>query len=113
MSDIMKFAVILIMVLQCVLAAAQQEGTGVRPYMWHVRGDAGVEQEHVAFLSRGVRLSGTLFYQSDQRQGPAIVVLHGASSPLQDLPLYEHLKQMLPPLGVAVFPHSTRSNKCG
>jgi pimeloyl-ACP methyl ester carboxylesterase len=42
--------------------------------------------------------------------GPAVVVLHGASSPSQDLPLYEHLKQILPPLGVAVFVYDRRGS---
>lgn len=110
MNDIMKFATILMMALQCFPAGAQQKGkTDVYRNPWHVRVDAGVEQEHVAFLSRGTRLSGTLYYQSGRRPGPAVVVLHGASSPSQDLPLYEHLKQMLPPLGVAVFLYDRRS----
>jgi uncharacterized protein len=39
------------------------------------------------------------------------VVLHGASSPSQNLPLYEHLKQVLPPLGVAVFVYDRRSGE--
>ena len=39
------------------------------------------------------------------------MVLHGASSPSQDLPLYEHLKQILPPLGVAVFVYDRRSGE--
>jgi len=104
MNDVMKFAAILMMALQCFPAKAQQEAkTQVNRTPWHVALDAGVEQEHVAFLSRGPRLSGTLYYPSGQHPGTAVVVLHGASSPSQDLPLYEHLKQILPRLGVAVF----------
>jgi hypothetical protein len=112
MNDTMKFAAILMMALQCLPGGAQQEAkTEVNRNPWHVRLDAAVEQDHVAFLSRGTRLSGTLYYQSGQRPGPAVVVLHGASSPSQDLPLYEHLKQMLPPLGVAVFLYDRRSGE--
>jgi len=99
------------MTLQCFPAAAQQEaGTQVNRTPWHVPLDAGIEQEHVAFLSRGTRLSGTLYYQSREHPGPAVVVLHGASSPSQDLPLYEHLKHILPPLGVAVFVYDGRGS---
>jgi pimeloyl-ACP methyl ester carboxylesterase len=110
--DIMKFVAILMIALQCFSAAAQQEAkTQANRTPWHVPLDAGVEEEHVAFLSHGTRLSGTLYYQSGQHPGPSVVVLHGASSPSQDLPLYEHLKQILPPLGVAVFVYDRRGNK--
>jgi uncharacterized protein len=112
MNDSLKFAAILMMALQCFPAATQQESKAkVNRNPWHVRLDAGVEQERVAFLSRGARLSGTLYYQSGHRPGPAVVVLHGASSPSQDLPLYEHLKQALPPLGIAVFLYDRRSGE--
>jgi len=112
MKDSIKFAAILMMALQCFPAAMQQESKAeVNRNPWHVRLDAGVEQERVAFLSRGARLSGTLYYQSGHRPGPAVVVLHGASSPSQDLPLYEHLKQALPPLGIAVFLYDRRSGE--
>jgi len=108
----MKFAAILMMALQCFPAGAQQEAkTQVNRTPWHVALDASVEQEHVAFLSHGTRLNGTLYYPSGQHPGTAIVVLHGASSPSQDLPLYEHLKQILPPLGVAVFVYDRRSGE--
>ena len=85
MNDFMKFAAIGMMTLQCFAAAAQQEaGTEVNRTPWHVPLDAGIEQEHVAFLSRGTRLSGTLYYPSGQHPGTAVVVLHGASSPSQE-----------------------------
>ena len=112
MNDVMKFAAILMMALQCFPAGAQQEAkTQVNRTPWHVALNAGVEQEHVAFLSRGTRLNGTLYYPLGQHPGTAVVVLHGASSPSQDLPLYEHLKQILPPLGVAVFVYDRRSGE--
>ena len=110
MNYVMKFAAILVMALQCFAAGAEQETkTQVNRSPWHVSRDDGVEQEHIAFVSRGTRLSGTLYYPSGQHPGPAVVVLHGASSPSQDLPLYEHLKQILPPLGIAVFVYDRRS----
>lgn len=112
MNDIMKFAAILMMALQCLPAGAQQEEKiQVNRAPWHVPPDIGVAQEQVAFLSRGTRLSGTLYYQLGRHPGPAVVVLHGASSPSKDLPIYEHLKQILPPLGVAVFVYDRRSGE--
>ena len=111
MNDLVTLIAILTIALQCVPAGAQQEAqTPINRPPWHVPLD-GIEQEHVAFTSRGMRLSGTLYYQSGQHPGPAVVVLHGASSPSQDLPLYEHLKQILPPLGVAVFVYDRRSGE--
>jgi uncharacterized protein len=111
MNDFMKFAAIVMLTLQCFPAAAQRAaGTPANRTPWHVPLDAGIEQEHVAFLSRGTRLSGRLYFQSGQHPGPAVVVLHGASSPSQDLPLYEHLKHILPPVGVAVFVYDRRGS---
>lgn len=112
MDDVMKFVAILMMALQCLPAGAPQEKkTELNRTPWEVALDGGIEQEHVAFLSRGTRLSGTLYYPSRQHPGPAVVLLHGASSPSQALPLYEHLKQILPPLGIAVFVYDRRSGE--
>ena len=62
MNDVMKFAAILMMALQCLLTGTQQEEkTEASRTPWEVALDAGVEQERVAFLSRGTRLSGTLY----------------------------------------------------
>jgi pimeloyl-ACP methyl ester carboxylesterase len=45
---------------------------------------------------------------------PAVIVLHAASSPTRDNPLYVHLAEMLPPLGIAVFVFDRRgSGKSG
>src|SRR5215471_17167797 len=112
MNDVMKFAAIVMMALQSLLAGAQlKTKTEVRRTPWQVVLNVGVEQEHVAFRSRGAPLGGTLYYPSGQHTGAAVVVLHGASSPSQDLPLYEHLKQILPPLGIAVFVYDRRSGE--
>jgi hypothetical protein len=52
MNDILKFASSLMIALQCFPAGAQHEKkTEVNRNPWHVRLDADVEQEHVAFLA--------------------------------------------------------------
>lgn len=62
-----------------------------------------VQQRDMTFTSDGAQLSGTLYYPRGNRRVAALVVLHGASEPSRDDGIYKHLKQMLPPLGIAVF----------
>lgn len=66
-------------------------------------------QEH-SFQSGSVTLSGTLHVPKVGNPVAAVVVLHAASSPTRDNPLYAHLKDMLPPLGVAVFVFDRRGS---
>jgi pimeloyl-ACP methyl ester carboxylesterase len=112
MNHALKFGSIALLTLQSVAGTSQQESQaqGTQNH-WHVGLDAQVQQQHLPFLSHGVQLNGTLYYPSASRPGPALVVLHGASSPSQTLPLYEHLKQMLPPLGIAVFVFDRRTGE--
>jgi dipeptidyl aminopeptidase/acylaminoacyl peptidase len=77
---------------------------------WSTAPKVVVEQETIAFDSQGARLQGTLFFPSRQQHRPTVIVLHGASSPSRDLPLYHHLEQMLPPLGIAVFVFDRRGS---
>lgn len=60
------------------------------------------------FWSHGTRLSGTLYSPGGRDRHGAIVVFHGASSPLRSSPLYEHLIRVLPALGIAVFVYDRR-----
>jgi hypothetical protein len=41
---------------------------------------------------------------------PVVVVTHAASSPTRDLPLYRHLIELLPTLGVAAFVYDRRGS---
>ena len=41
---------------------------------------------------------------------PAVIVFHAASNPTRDNPLYAHLVEMLPPLGIAVFVFDRRGS---
>ena len=67
-------------------------------------------QEEIAFDSGDARLVGTLYFPLDEARHSAMIVLHGASSPSSNLPLYRHLTQMLPPLGMAVFVYDRRGS---
>jgi dipeptidyl aminopeptidase/acylaminoacyl peptidase len=66
------------------------------------------------FSNGAVALSGTLYLPANARDVPTVIAFHSASSATRDLALYRHLKQMLPPLGVAVFVYDRRgSGKSG
>lgn len=70
---------------------------------WTVARPTVIKQQDMAFTSAGAKLSGTLYYPEGHRSLAAVIVLHGASEPSRDSALYTHLKQTLPPLGVATF----------
>ena len=81
---------------------------------WSAPASTAVVQEERVFGSAGVELSGTLYLPKDGRALGAVVVTHSASSATRDLPLYTHLKTMLPSLGYAVFVYDRRgSGKSG
>lgn len=90
-------------------AAAAPAGapTGAAP---SVAPTTAVDQEEISFSDGPVRLSGTLYYPHGGRNLPLVVALHAASEPTRDLALYNHIKQMLPPLGIAVFVYDRRGS---
>lgn len=69
-----------------------------------------VERRALTFESHGATLAGTLFRPAGMRDPAVLVVTHGASSPSRDLPLYEHLTDLLPRLGMAVFVYDRRGS---
>ncbi len=78
------------------------------------RGQAGLtsaseSQQELTFDAGGTRLAGTLYVPRGATRCATVIVLHGASSPSRALPLYRHLQEMLPPLGIAVFVFDRRS----
>jgi len=81
---------------------------------WSAPATTAIVQKGKAFHSAGAELSGTLYLPRGGRALAAVVVTHTASLPLRDLSLYRHLKDMLPPLGMAVFVYDRRgSGKSG
>ena len=63
-----------------------------------------------AFRSGDATLNGTLYLPKGGRALGAVVVTHTASKPLHEAPLYDHLKEMLPPLGIAVLAYDRRGS---
>ncbi len=102
------FAVVLPALLACEAQTAVGQTKGAQT--WTVTNDVAIEHKTITFVSRGARLTGTLYYASGARHRPAVVVLHGASSPSSNLPLYRHFEEMLPPLGINVFVFDRRGS---
>jgi len=77
---------------------------------WSAPPSAVTDEQQRDFDDGPTHLSGTLYYPHGAHKVPAVVALHGASSPTRDLPLYRHLRELLPPLGIAVFVFDRRGS---
>lgn len=77
---------------------------------WSAPPTTTIMEEEKRFTSAGVELSGTLYLPREGDALGAVVVTHAASLPLRDQPLYRHLKEMLPPLGIAVLVYDRRGS---
>lgn len=91
------------------LIAAQSPAKAQSPVpAWSAPATASITSEEITFLNAGARLSGTLYRPAKAGRFPTVVVLHDASTPLGNARLYDHLKTMLPRLGIAVFTFDRR-----
>jgi cephalosporin-C deacetylase-like acetyl esterase len=77
---------------------------------WNAPASTAVEARELVFDNGGASLGGTLFAPRGRTGVAAVIVAHAASSPTRDLPLYRHLIELLPPLGVAVFVYDRRGS---
>lgn len=75
---------------------------------WAVPSDIVVEQREIVVENKGARLAGTLYLPAGERPRAAVIALHGAQVPLRTDPLYRHLIQILPRLGIALFLYDRR-----
>lgn len=87
-----------------------QDANTEAPVPWSAPASVSVVKEERTFENGPVKLSGTLYLADGRKAQSAMVVTHAAGFPLRDLPLYRHLKQMLPALGVAVFIYDRRGS---
>ena len=90
--------------------AGQAQPTGDKSASWSAQPTTSTVTVEKNFSNGTVALSGTLYLPANARNIPAVIVFHSASSATRDLSLYRHLKQMLPPLGVAVFVYDRRGS---
>ena len=80
------------------------------PAQWQAQPTAHVQVIEERFASGDAQLRGTLYLPGARGKVPAVVAFHGASEPTRDLALYDHLKRMLPPLGIAVLVFDRRAS---
>ncbi|ATQ43002.1 alpha/beta hydrolase family protein [Caulobacter mirabilis] len=67
-------------------------------------------EEAKVFRSGDADLSGTLYLPKGGKALAAVVVTHAAGSPSRASPLYRHLIEMLPAMGMAVFVYDRRGS---
>lgn len=91
-----------------VLISAAEPMAPSEAKIWSAPATASVVVEDKTFEREGIKLQGTLTLPQNAARVPAVVIFHGASSPLRNEALYDHLKRMLPPLGIAVFAYDRR-----
>ncbi len=97
-----RISVLFAMLFGLGLLAAQPAAADARP-AWYTPASTAVITRAVTFTDAGATLHGTLYLPQVSHKVPALVVLHGASEPLASTPLYQHLAEGLPQLGMAVL----------
>jgi pimeloyl-ACP methyl ester carboxylesterase len=107
----MKFTsgALLCTALLSLTAEGQQMATGNSP-AWSAAPTTSVIAVEQKFNNGPITLSGTLYLPVSAEKVPAVVAFHSSASDTRDLALYRHLKEMLPPLGVAVFVYDRRGS---
>ncbi|UAK23132.1 alpha/beta hydrolase family protein [Sphingomonas nostoxanthinifaciens] len=106
----MKLAIGLAAVICSLALGAGGRATAAEQVPWAVASDVAVEQRAIVVENQGARLAGTLFLPAGQQPRAAVIALHGAQVPLRTDPLYRHLVQILPRLGIALFLYDRRGS---
>lgn len=70
---------------------------------WFYPATTKIDVHQVSFAHDGATLRGALYIPDTGRKVAAVVVFHGASEPLANTPLYQHLREGLPQIGIAVL----------
>lgn len=100
-----------LLALGALLASPVQAAAQASPPLpWSAPATTRVTAEDRKFSSGDTELSGTLYMPASTKPVAAIVVTHSASSPLRGASLYDHLKTILPALGIAVFVYDRRGS---
>jgi pimeloyl-ACP methyl ester carboxylesterase len=76
---------------------------------WHVATPAVVSQE-IQFSNGDAHLAGTVYLPQIGDHLSAVVVLHHASIATRDAPLFRHLREALPAMGLAVLIYDRRGS---
>jgi uncharacterized protein len=109
-----KASAISLLALALTACPLAHSATSAKPVAWSAPASVTVVEEEKTFENADSKLSGTLYFAQGRPAQAAIVVTHAAAAPSRELPLYQHLKEMLPAIGVAVFIYDRRgSGKSG
>lgn len=92
-----------VFILCAILTAGAMGSAPAQSVAWHAPATTEVVSQPVTFSNGDARLQGTLYIPSLRHPVPAVVVFHGASEPLASTPLYHHLSEGLPQVGIAVL----------
>jgi uncharacterized protein len=107
----MKFASVALLVSTWVSLTAQgQQFAAGKSSTWSAAPTTLIVAVEEKFSNGPAQLSGTLYLPANVANVPAVVAFHSAASATRDLALYRHLKEMLPPLGLAVFVYDRRGS---
>lgn len=106
----MRLAFILSLVLALGLTAPAAASEPAISAAWSAPATTRPIVEEKTVRSGEAELSGTLYLPQSRSPVGVIVVTHGASSPLRTSPLYEHLKAMLPSIGMGLFVYDRRGS---
>ena len=109
MTVMTRWAALLCAVLFTLGAGVARAGT-MDQVPWEVPSDLTVEQREILVENKGARLAGTLFLPAGGPPRATVIALHGAQVPLRTDPLYRHLIQILPRLGIALFLYDRRGS---
>ena len=101
------WALAILLTSTIIAPASPREATSLP---WSAEPSTTIVTESKTFQSGDVELSGTLYLPKDGQALAAVVVTHTASKPLRNALLYQHLKEMLPPLGIAVLAYDRRGS---
>lgn len=104
----MRSAILAATLSLLVPSAAQAAPSATNP--WDVPAERRIIAENIRFERAGAQMSGTLYYAEGSRALATMIVFHGAQAPLRSEPLYRHLIQVLPKLGMAVFVFDRRGS---
>lgn len=106
----MRTLLLMGVLLSCVMQLRPAKADAQEKQPWSVASDTVVVCRDITFENRGATLSGTLFHSAGKRPRATIIVLHGAGVPLRTDPLYRHLTEIMPRLGMAVFLYDRRGS---
>jgi uncharacterized protein len=84
-------------------SARVESDDATRSAAWRAPPSTVLIREEREFHNGDIRLAGTLILPANRSNLGAVVVFHGSATPLRTSPLYAHLVETLPSLGIAVF----------